>query len=132
MSERPILATIESLQTGSLQTVTVVLAYRDLTHAGSAEGAADIRFDDKLLLVSEAVAKAVEDGVENSWTLEVRAVGMGQVGTEAVCLAQVADLDAGDILFGIAGVGQDDIEKAMARAVLDAVNRRLILKLDGG
>ncbi len=132
MSERPILATIESLRKGSAQSVTVVLAYRDRTHAGSVEGPADIRFDDKLQLIAEAVAKAVEDGVENRWELAVLAVSMGQVGTEAVCLAQVADLEKGDTLFGIAGVGQDDVEKAMARAVLDAVNRRMIRKLDGG
>ena len=132
MSERPILATIESLRKGSAQSVTVVLAYRDRTHAGSVEGPADIRFDDKLQLIAEAVAKAVEDGVENRWELVVRAVSMGQVGTEAVCLAQIGDLEKGDTLFGIAGVGQDDVEKAMARAVLDAVNRRMIQKLDGG
>jgi hypothetical protein len=131
MSERPILATIESLQTGPTQSVTVVLAYRDQTHSGSAEGSADAPFDDKLGLVAEAVVRAVEDGVDNRWTLEVRAVGMGQVGSEGVCLAQIADVEVGDTLFGVAGIGRDDVEKTMARAVLDAVNRRLIRKLDG-
>ncbi len=41
-------------------------------------------------------------------------------------------MEAGDVLFGVAGVRRDDVEKVMARAVLDATNRRLIRKLDGG
>ncbi|MFC2176986.1 hypothetical protein ACFLRH_01070 [Actinomycetota bacterium] len=130
MSERPILATIESTRTGPLDTVTVVLAYRDQTHAGTASASVGADIGNSLKLVAEAAASAIEAQVAGEWNLEVRAVALAEVGDQTVCLVQVADLDAGDQLFGVAGVGNDDIEKAMARAVLDATNRRMAPKLD--
>ncbi len=130
MTERPILATIESVRTGTLESATVTLAYRDQTNSGSATTSVGAQIGDTLKMVAEAAARAIEAGLEGRWTLEVRAVALGQVGDEQVCLVQVADIEAGDLLFGIAGVGKDDVEKAMARAVLDATNRRMLPKLD--
>jgi len=130
MSERPILATIESTRTGPLGTCTVVLAYRDQTHSGTASASVGADVGNSLKLVAEAAAEAIQSQLEGRWNLEVRAVALAEVGDQAVCLVQVADLDAGDMLFGVAGVGNDDVEKAMARAVLDACNRRMQPKLD--
>jgi hypothetical protein len=130
MSERPILATIESTRTGPLGTVTVVLAYRDQTHSGSASASVGADIGNSLKLVAEAAASAIQAQLDGRWNLEVQAVALAEVGDQTVCLVQVADLDAGDMLFGVAGVGHDDVEKAMARAVLDATNRRMAPKLD--
>ncbi len=131
MSERPILATIESTLTGSLGMCTVVLAYRNDTHSGTASASVGADIGNSLKLVAEAAAQAIQAQLEGRWNLEVRAVALAEVGDQEVCLVQVADLDAGDMLFGVAGVGNDDVEKAMARAVLDACNRRMQPKLDG-
>ena len=130
MSERPILATIESTQTGPLDSVTVVLAYRDQTHSGTASASVGADIGNSLKLVAEAAVRAIEAQVGGQWSLEVRAVAMAEVGDQKVCLVQIADLVAGDVIFGVAGVGADDVEKAMARAVLDATNRRMIPRLD--
>lgn len=130
MSDRPILATIESTRTGPLGTCTVVLAYRDDTHSGTASASVGADIGNSLKLVAEAAAAAIQAQLEGRWNLEVQAVELAEIGGQTVCLVQVADLDAGDLLYGVAGVGHDDVEKAMARAVLDACNRRMQPRLD--
>jgi hypothetical protein len=107
-----------------------VLAYRDQTHSGTASASVGADVGNSLKVVAEAAARAIEAGLDGQWSLEVRAVGVAEVGGETVCLVQIADLEAGDVLFGVAGVGDDDVEKAVARAVLDATNRRMLPKLD--
>jgi hypothetical protein len=121
--ERPFLATIDQhLEAGSA-TVTVTLGFLDRTHTGTVFGDADPHH--RARMVGEATLRAVEDMTENALSFDLSAVGTSDLGPVRIALAQVRESSWSDYLIGSALVRDGDAATATAKAVLDAINRRI-------
>lgn len=121
--ERSMLAMIESATRGETVRISVTLGHRDGIFVGSAEGPAD---DQGLpRLVGEATLKAVEKVTEGRRGFELEGVGWTEVGDVRIAVVQVKEQGWTGYLVGSAAVRGDDRFAAVAKAVLDAVNRRM-------
>lgn len=103
--------------------VTVVLGWHDKAFEGEAVGSADPALRPRL--VGEATLRAVERVAEGRMILDLTAVGTTDLGGTQVAMAQVHSDTAPDGLVGSALIRENDPSKATARAVLDAINRKL-------
>ncbi len=124
MTDRPFLATIEHRLGAGSMVVTVTIGYGDSDFRGSAEGAADP--GSLARLVGEATLRAVELLDGGARHLDLSAVGSTDLGPARVALAQVREAGWSDYLVGSALVRDGDVATATAKAVLDALNRRLV------
>jgi hypothetical protein len=121
--ERPILATIDHRESGGRAEVEVVLGFRDEAISGVASGPPDA--DHRPRLVGEATLRAIESILGSDGAFDLSAVAAQDLGPVTVALAQLREGGAADYLVGSAVVRDHDLPTATARAVLDALNRRL-------
>lgn len=120
MSTRPIIVSVEDDTDGEDARVTVTLAWADRDWHGQAVGSAT----HKARLAGEATLDAVTHIAQGFPALELLALATTDLGAARVALAQVR-YGSAEILVGSALQGEVDDRLAAARAVMDALNRRL-------
>jgi hypothetical protein len=110
-------------------TATVTLLRGDLEFSGTADGPSTPTALHRI--VAAATIRALSDLLGPEHRVDVEAVTVTQVGDGAVAVVQVvwATLDGTERLTGASEV-RDDPRRAVIRATLDAVNRRLAPHLD--
>ncbi len=107
--------------------VRIVLAWKDVPYDGDSVGSPDAGARPRL--VGEATLRAVERIIGDGTNLDLSGVATTDLGTARVAIAEVRVAGSLDSLVGSAVIRENDPAKATARAVLDAVNRRLELML---
>jgi hypothetical protein len=117
---RPAIVSIEDTPGPEGARVVVTLDWADRSWQGEAAGPAESRSR----LAGEATLRAVAGILGDRIGLELLAVATTDLGAASVALAQVR-LDGSDVLVGSALEREADPGLAAARAVMDAVNRRL-------
>jgi hypothetical protein len=105
-------------------TVSVVLDANGQRHFGRAEGSVDSTA--RARVVGEAMLRALES-VTGAGKFELVAVGTSTLDDVTIALAQVSEAGRPDVYVGSALIRRGDSVLATARAVLDALNRRLSL-----
>ena len=120
---RPFLATLEQTQNGDRVRVDVTIGFAGEIHKGSAEGTADTQH--RARVVGEATLRAIEHLAGGLSEFDLSAVATSDLGPVRIALAQVRESGWSDYLIGSALVRDGDSATATAKAVLDAVNRRL-------
>ncbi len=123
MAGRPFLATIDQHIAAGHVSVKVTLGMDDEIYVGIADGPEDSQH--RARLVGEATLRAVEEAVGHVTTFDLTAVATTDLGPVKVALAQVRDGGWSDYLVGSALVREADPSTATAKAVLDALNRRI-------
>lgn len=122
-NERPLLATIDQHVEGDRARVTVTLGLGDEVYSGTAEGSVDPQ--QRSRLVGEATLRALEQVFDGELHLDLSAVGSTDLGPVRIALAQVKEASWSDYLIGSSLVREGDAATATAKAVLDALNRRI-------
>ncbi len=122
-TERPGLATIDEVIEGDNVTVEVTLAYGTEAYVGRAHGESSASHRPRL--VGEATLRAIELVTGGRVSLDLAAIGTTELGPAQIALAQVYEQGWSDYLIGSALIRQTDPSSATAKAVLDAVNRRV-------
>lgn len=128
MRNRPLLAMIDEEADDDGVRVTVVLGWQDRAFQGEATGAAEPALRPRL--VGEATLRAAERVAGGQLLLDLTAVATTDLGDARIAMAQVR-ADAADSLVGSAMIRENDPAKATARAVLDAINRKLEFVIRG-
>lgn len=121
---RPVIIGIEDDIDGPDARVTVTLDWQDQLWHGQAIGSADARNR----LAGEAALAAVHRLSNARIDLELLAIATTDLGAARVALAQVR-FGPDQILVGTALQPEADGRLAAARAVMDAINRRLEIAL---
>jgi hypothetical protein len=119
---RPAIVGIEGDVDDQDARVTVTLDWKDAQYHGQSLG--DAETNHRPRLAGEATLRAVERLCGNKVDLELLAIAAMDFGPARIALAQVR-LDGDEVLVGNAIVDEGDTEMAAARAVMDALNRRL-------
>lgn len=102
--------------------VTVVLSSDGREYRGEAEGAIDA--SSRARVVGEATLRALES-MTGEAKFELSAVGTSTLDDVTIALVQVAEPGRPENYVGSALIRHGDVVLATARAVLDALNRRL-------
>ena len=123
MTVRPILSSIDQRAHGQRVVIEVTLTARHEQFVGRAEGDGDPSHRHRL--VGEATLKALQS-LAPQLELDLTAVGTSNLGNLKIALAQVRE--NGTELVGSATVIGGDPVMATAKAVLDAMNRKLEYK----
>ena len=121
--DRPFLATIDQRLENGRASVSVAIGQGDRQFTGAAEGASDP--SQRARLVGEATLRAVEALTEQRHSFDLTAIGTSDLGPVRIALAQIRESGWSDYLIGSAMVRDDDAATATAKAVLDALNRRI-------
>jgi len=124
-TQRPFLATIDQTQDGDRVRVEITIGFAGEVHLGVAEGTADAPHRPRV--VGEATLRAIEHLSGDLATFDLSAVATSDLGPVRIALAQVRESGWSDYLIGSALVRDGDAATATAKAVLDAVNRRIML-----
>lgn len=122
-NDRPSLATIDQHIEDERASITVTLAVLDDAYSGTTEGPADSTH--RARLVGEATLRAAEAVADGTLSYDLSAVGTTDLGPVKIALAQVREVGWSDYLIGSALVRGGDPATATAKAVLDAINRRI-------
>lgn len=101
----------------------VTLGWSDKVYTGSAEGAAESSH--RARLVGEATLRAVEALGGDESRFDLTAVGSNDLGPVKIALVQVRETGFSDYLIGSAMIREGDPSSATAKAILDALNRRI-------
>ena len=120
MEGRPSIVSIDDDTDGEDARVTVTLGWAERDWHGQAVGSASQR----PRLAGEATLEAVTRLASGAPALELLALATTDLGSARVALAQVR-YGPQEILVGSAVQGEVDDRLAAARAVMDAINRRL-------
>ena len=120
MSARPVIVSIDDDVDGQDARVTVTLGWAERSWHGQAVGSSNQR----ARLAGEATLEAVKRLATRAPTLELLAIATTDLGAARVALAQIR-YGPTEILVGSAIQGEVDDRLAAARAVMDAINRRL-------
>lgn len=121
--DRPFLATIDQRLENGRASVKVAIGRGDDHFSGSADGPSDPH--QRARLVGEATLRAVELLTEGQHTFDLTAIGTSDLGPVRIALAQIRETGWSDYLIGSAMVRDGDAATATAKAVLDALNRRI-------
>ena len=120
---RPFLATIDEDADGERVRVQITLGYEGALHTGAAEGLDDPQH--RARIVGEATLRAVEELSDEELSFDLSAVATQDLGPVRIALAQVRETGWSDYLIGSSLVRDGDSATATAKAVLDAINRRI-------
>ena len=124
MQHRAVITDIAQADEDAGAMVTITLDVGGMTHRGAALGSIDVR--DRPRIIGEAVLRAVESMSGGTLDLELLAIATAGIGDSQVAVAQVRLNPFDEILVGSAMLNDDDDPSwAAARAVMDALNRRL-------
>jgi hypothetical protein len=121
--ERPFLGTIDQRLEGDRVTVTVTLGWAEAMYEGKAQGQSDTA--QRARLVGEATLAAIESLTAGNAKFDLTAAGMSDLGPVKIALVQVRETGWSDYLIGSCLIREGDPAAATAKAVLDAVNRRI-------
>ena len=121
--ERPFLGTIDQRLEGDRVSVTVTLGWAEDMYEGHAQGASDTA--QRARLVGEATLRAIEAMTAGQTRFDLTAAGMSDLGPVKIALVQVREIGWSDYLIGSCLIREGDPAAATAKAVLDAVNRRI-------
>lgn len=121
---RPALVDIAETLDGSRAEVSVSLRWDDMVFVGTVLGAASTSTRHRQ--VAEATIEAVRQGIQPKAALAVSSMDVPTLGSRQVAIAQVVLVTEATerMLIGCAFV-EDDVARAVVRAVLDALNRLL-------
>lgn len=119
--DRPVLRSVD-VELGDLVTVSVILDINGEEYLGQATGSIDQSA--RARVVGEATLRSLEAGT-GSIRFELAAVGTSRLEGATIALVQVVEVGRSDAHVGSALIRQGDTVLATARAVLDALNRRL-------
>jgi hypothetical protein len=120
MNSRPAIVSIEDTTETDGAHVVVTLDWEDHAFTGEAIGPEEGRSR----LAGEATLSAVSTILGGGIAMDLLALATTDLGSESVALAQVR-LGDGDVLVGSALERDRDPRLAAARAVMDAINRRI-------
>jgi len=123
--DRVFLATIDHEESGDRVDISVTVGYGEESHRGLASGSSESSH--RARLVGEATLRAVESIVDRHFDLS--AVGTTELGPVRVALVQVREAGWSDYLIGSALLRDGDIGSATAKAILDALNRRISMTM---
>lgn len=123
LAERPHLATIDQHIEDDRASVVVTVGLLETSYSGAAEGPSDSTH--RARLVGEATLRAVEAVMGGQSSFDLTAVGTSDLGPVKIALAQVREQGWSDYLIGSSLVRGGDPAAATAKAVLDAINRRI-------
>ena len=123
--QRPFLAPLEQTQDGDRVRVDVTIGFAGEVHKGTAEGTADTQH--RARVVGEATLRAIEHLAGGLSALDLSAGATSDLRPVRIALAQVRESGWSDYMIGSSLVRDGDSATATAKAVLDAVNRRLTL-----
>ncbi len=123
---RPAVMAIDADANGAKTNVRVTLRYAEVEHVGESSGPSVASA--RLRLVAEATINAVERTFAEAGPMALDSVTAVPVGNHTAVVAVVigAASDGTERVTVGSALGDDDTEKAAVRAVLDALNRRLI------
>ncbi len=121
--DRPFLATIDQRLENGRVAVSVAIGRGDTQFVGAADGSSDPQ--QRARLVGEATLRAIEELTEHRHVFDLTAIGTSDLGPVRIALAQIRETGWSDYLIGSAMVRDDDAATATAKAVLDALNRRI-------
>jgi hypothetical protein len=121
--DRPFLATIDQRLENGRASVSVAIGRGDKQFTGASEGSSDPH--QRARLVGEATLRAVEELTAHQHSFDLTAIGTSDLGPVRIALAQIRETGWSDYLIGSAMVRDDDSATATAKAVLDALNRRI-------
>jgi hypothetical protein len=121
--DRPFLATIDQRLENGRVAVSVSIGRGNTQFVGTADGSSDPQ--QRARLVGEATLRAVEQLTEDRHAFDLTAIGTSDLGPVRIALAQIREAGWSDYLIGSAMVRDDDAATATAKAVLDALNRRI-------
>lgn len=124
VNQRPAIVAIEEDADGDDVRVTITLDWQDRRHYGTAVGRADPPH--RARLAAEAALQAVENMSGDRLQTELMAVATADLGDARVALAQVRLGDDGEVLVGTALEADAGPSLAAVRAVMAALNRRLV------
>lgn len=119
--DRPVLQAVD-VHLEDVVSVTVVLASDGQEFRGEAEGAIDA--SSRARVVGEATLRALES-MTGEAKFELSAVGTSTLDEVTIALVQVEEPGRPENYVGSALIRHGDVVLATARAVLDALNRRL-------
>ena len=124
MQHRAVIADIAQADEDAGAMVTITLDVGGVEHRGAAVGSIDLR--DRPRIIGEAALRAVESMSGGTLDLELLAIATAGIGDTQVAVAQVKLNPFEEVLVGSAMLNDDDDPAwAAARAVMDALNRRL-------
>jgi hypothetical protein len=125
MQPRAIIADITQADEEAGSIVGITLDVAGTEFRGAAVGSLDVR--ERPRLVGEAALRAVEALTGGRLDLELLAIATAGIGDSRVAVAQVRLNPFDEVLVGSALHREDDADGswAAARAVMDALNRRL-------
>jgi hypothetical protein len=121
-SRAAIISIDEAVEDGDAM-VTITLDWQGGLIQGAAVGSDHPR--ERPRLVGEAALRALESLATEDLSLELLAIASTDLGVHRVALAQVRVDPSGSVLVGSALVDDENGSMAAARAVMDALNRRL-------
>lgn len=119
--DRPVLQAVD-VHLEDVVSVTVVLSSDGQEFTGEAEGAIDASA--RARVVGEATLRALES-MTGEAKFELSAVGTSTLDEVTIALVQVEEPGRPENYVGSALIRHGDVVLATARAVLDALNRRL-------
>lgn len=122
--DRPVLSSVD-VELGERVQVTVTLEAAGREHVGRSEGSADEAA--RARVVGEATLEALGSVTGTGHGFDLSAVGTSTLEGVTMALVQVRERETSDLYVGSALIRQGDAVLATARAVLDALNRRLAL-----
>jgi hypothetical protein len=121
--ERPFLGTIDQRLEGDRVSVVVTLGWAEDMYEGKAQGPSDT--SQRARLVGESTLRAMELMSAGRVRYDLTAVGTSDLGPVKIALVQVREVGWSDYLIGSALIREGDPASATAKAVLDALNRRI-------
>ena len=121
--ERPFLATIDQKLVDDRVKVAVTLGWAENMYEGAADGPADPAH--RARLIGEATLRSVEKIAAGRSRYDLSAVGTSDLGPVKIALVQVREVGWSDYLIGSALIREGDPASATAKAILDALNRRI-------
>lgn len=124
MSERPAIVSINETEAGDDIRVSIALTWKDAEFVGEAAGPSGWSYRPRL--IGEATLRAVEAVTDNAVQLGLAAIATTPLGSAQVAMAQVTMDGSDEPLVGSALIGTNDEAAATVKAVLDAINRRLV------
>lgn len=127
MNGRALIIAIDEVVEDGDAMVTITLDWQGGLVQGAAVGSDSPR--ERPRLVGEAALRALESLASKPLSFELLAIASTDLGDHRVALAQVRADPSGSVLVGSALVDEENGSMAAARAVMDALNRRLSVLL---
>lgn len=122
--DRPVIVDLSEQVDGSRTKVSVTLAWQGETLVGEVSGAAANTTRQRL--VAEATIEALRQAFQDSTAIGVASVDLPTLGSRRIAIAQIVMVtDAAERLMVGSALADGESNRAVVRAVLDALNRHI-------